>query len=81
MRYCRERNFNFQLLLNDSLFSSKPTSKTYTAEIEEPIIELILDVNDRETDKLKNNVNLGRVAIDLKEKQKHMMSFAWVDPK
>ena len=81
MRYCRAKNYNFQLLLNDPLFSSEPTSETYTTENEAPVIESILDFNDREMDKLKNNVNFGRVAMDLKEEQKYMMSFAWVNPK
>ena len=81
MRYCRARGYNFQLLLNDPQFSTDPTSETYTAENEEPMIEQILDFNDREMNKLKNNVNFGRVAMDLKDEQKYMMSFAWVNPK
>ena len=32
-------------------------------------------------DKLKNNVKFGRVAIDLTEEQKYMISFASVNPK
>ena len=30
MEYCRSKNYNFQLLLNDPLFTSEPTSETYT---------------------------------------------------
>ena len=59
MRYCRSRQYNFQLLLNNPMFSSDPTLETYTAEKEHPTIESILDFNDREMDKLKNNVNFG----------------------
>ena len=81
MRYCRARNYNFQLLLNDPYFSSDPTSETYTMDKEEPITECILDFNEKEMDKLKNNVNFGRIAMDLKHEQKYMMSFAWVNPK
>ena len=39
MRYCRSNNYNFQMLLNDPLFSSDPTSETYTNNKEDPIIE------------------------------------------
>ena len=81
MRYCRARNYNFQLLLNDPFFSSDPTSETYTMDKEYPVTESILDFNEKEMDKLKNNVNFGRVAMELKQEQKYMMSFAWVNPK
>ena len=63
------------------MFSTEPTSETYTAGKEDPMIESILNFNDREMDKLKNNVNFGWVAMNLKEEQKYMMSFAWVNPK
>ena len=62
-------------------FSTDPMSETYTTENEEPITKSILDFNDREMDKLKNNINFGRVAMDLTKEQKYMMSFAWVNPK
>ena len=75
------REYNFQLVLNDPMFSTKPTSETYTSGKEDPMIESILDFNDREMDKLKNNVNFGWVAMNLREEQKYMMSFAWVNPK
>ena len=29
MEYCCSKNYNFQILLNDPLFSSEPTSETY----------------------------------------------------
>ena len=32
-------------------------------------------------DRLKNNVNFGRVAISLKNDQKYMMAFAWINLK
>ena len=81
MRYCRSKNYNFQLLLNDPLFSAEPTAETYTNDKEEPEVSSILDFNEREMDKLKNNVDFGRVAMDLQKEQKYMMSFAWVNPK
>ena len=80
VRYCWARNYNFQLLLHDPLFSSKSTFETYTMDKEDPMIESILDFNEKEMDKLKNNVNFGRVAMELKQEQKHMMSFAWINP-
>mgnify|MGYP000956825665 CR=1 FL=1 len=40
MRYCRSRQYNFQLLLNDPMFSTDPTSETYTAEKELPTIKV-----------------------------------------
>ena len=81
MRYCRSNNYNFQMLLNDPLFSTEPTTETYTNNKEDPIIESILDFNQKEMDSLKNNVNYGRIAMSLKEDQKYMMAFAWVNPK
>ena len=68
-------------MLNDPLFLTEPTAKTYTNDKEEPIISFIVDFNEREMDKLKNNVNFRRVAMDLQEEQKYMMSFAWINPK
>ena len=53
MRYCRSKNYNFQLLLNDPLFSSEPISETYMNNKEDPTIESILDFNKREMDSLK----------------------------
>ena len=76
MRYCRSKNYNFQLLLNDPLFSSEPTSETYLNDQEQPTVESTLDFNQQELDSLKNNMNFGRVAINLQEEQKYMMSFA-----
>ena len=81
MTYCRSKNYNFQLLLNDPLFSSEPTSETYMNNKEEPTIESILDFNKREMDSLKNNVNFGRIAMALNDDQKYMMAFAWINPK
>ena len=81
MKYCWAKNYNFQSLLNDPLFSSELTSETYTTEHEDPTIESILDFNDREMDKLKNKMDFGRVAMNLQEEQKYMMSFAWLNPK
>ena len=76
MTYCRSKNYNFQLLLNDPMFSSEPTSETYMNIKEEPTIESILDFNQREMDSLKNNVNFGRIAMSLNSDQKYMMAFA-----
>ena len=45
MRYCRSKNYNFQLLLNDPLFSCEPTSETYINDQEQPTVESILDFN------------------------------------
>ena len=81
MRYCRSKNYNFQLLLNDPLFQNEPQSETYMNNQDEPTVESILDFNAREMDSLKNNINFGRVALDLSDDQKYMMSFAWVNPK
>ena len=81
MRYCRSNNYNFQMLLNDPLFSTDPTTETYTNNKEDPIIESILDFNEKEMDSLKNNVNYGRIAMSLNQDQKYMMAFAWVNPK
>ena len=81
IKYCRSKNYNFQLLLNDPLFSSEPTSETYLNGEEEPKIESVLDFNDKEMDSLKNNVDYGRIAMNLQQEQKYMMSFAWVNPK
>ena len=44
------------------------------------MIESILDFNDKEIDRLKNNIFFGKVAMELKEGQKCMVSFAWVNP-
>ena len=81
MRYCRSKNYNFQLLLNDPLFSTGPTSETYLNDQEIPKIESVLDFNQKEMDSLKNNVDYGRIAMNLQNEQKYMMSFAWVNPK
>ena len=81
VKYCRSKNYDFQLLLNDPLFSSEPTSETYLNGEEEPKIESVLDFNDKEMDSLKNNVDYGRIAMNLQQEQKYMMSFAWVNPK
>ena len=83
MKYCRSKNYNFQLLLNDPLFSSEkpPTSETYLNDQEEPKIESVLDFNEKEMDSLKNNIDYGRIAMNLQQEQKYMMSFAWVNPK
>ena len=48
MTYCRSKMYNFQLLLNDPLFSSEPTSETYKNDEEDPIVESILDFNSKE---------------------------------
>ena len=32
-------------------------------------------------DSLKKNVDYGRIAMNLQQEQKYMMSFAWVNPK
>ena len=80
MRYCRAKNYNFQLLFIDSLFSSEPNSETYKMDKEDPMIESILDFNEKEMDKLKNNINFDRVAMELKQEHKYMMSFAWINP-
>ena len=81
LTYCRSKKYNFQLLLNDLLFSSEPTSETYKNDEDDPIIESILDFNSKEIEKLRNNVNFGRNARCLTGEQKYMMSFAWVNPK
>ena len=44
-------------------------------------MESILNFNSKEMEKLKNNVTFGRNAMSLTCEQKHMMSFAWVNPK
>ena len=41
MRYCWSKNYNSQLLLNDPLFSSNPTSEMYVNNNEDPVIESI----------------------------------------
>ena len=38
---------------------------------EEPTVESILDFNKQEMDSLKNNVNFGRIAMNLQEEQKY----------
>ena len=81
MTYCRSKNYNFQLLLNDPLMSSDPTSETYMNNQEEPTTESILDFNQREMDSLRNNINFGRIAMSLNDNQKYMMAFAWINPK
>ena len=81
MTYCRSKKYNFQFLLNDTLFALEPTSETYKNDKEDAIIESILDFNTKEMKKLKNNVNFGRNAMSLIGEQKYMMSFAWVNPK
>ena len=81
MTYCRSKKYNFQLLLNDPLFSSEPTSETYKNDGEDLIIESILDFNNKEIEKLNNNVNFGRNVMNLTGEKKYMMSFAWVNPK
>ena len=48
---------------------------------EESQIESVLDFNEKEMDSLKNNVDHGRLAMNLQQEQKYMMSFAWVNPK
>ena len=53
MEYCRSKNYNFQILLNDPFFSSKPTSETYKNDRKNPIIESILDFNSREMENFK----------------------------
>ena len=67
IRYCRSKNYNFQLLLNDPLFSTDPTAETYMNDKEEPTVTSILDFNKREMDKLKNNVTFGRVTMNLQD--------------
>ena len=67
MRYCRSKNYNFQLLLNDPLFSSEPISETYLNNVEDPKIESVLDFNKKEMDSLKNNIDYGRTAMHLQE--------------
>ena len=59
----------------------KPITETYTNNKEDPIIESILDFNQKEIDSLKNNVNYGRIAMSFNEDQKYMMAFVWVNPK
>ena len=81
MKYCTSKNYNVQLLLNDPLFSSKPTSETYLNDEEEPKIESVLNFNDKEMDSLKNNVDYGRITMNLQQEQKYLMSFTWVNPK
>ena len=70
MKYCRSKNYNFQLLLNDPLFSSEPTSETYLNDQEEPKIESVLDFNEKEMDSLKNNLDYGRIAMNLQQEQR-----------
>ena len=49
MRYCLSKHYNFQLLLNGPLFSSYPTSETYTKnDKEQPVLEPILDWDEKE---------------------------------
>ena len=61
IEYCRSKNNNFQLLLNDPLFSSELTSKTYTNDRKNPIIESMLDFDKREMEKLQTNISFGRI--------------------
>ena len=81
IRYCQSKVYNFQLLLNSPLFLSELKAETYANDIEETKISSILDFNERETDNLKNNVNFRRVAMNLQEEQKYIISFAWVNRK
>ena len=81
MRYCRSHNYNFQLLLNNPLFPCEPTSETYTNDKEEHKIESMLDFNQKEMEKQKDNILLVRTAMSLNDNQKYMISFAWVNPK
>ena len=67
MRYCRLKNYNFQLLLNNPLFSSEPISESYLNNVEDPKIESVLDFNKKEMDSLKNNIDYGRTAMHLQE--------------
>ncbi len=43
---------------------------TYINNKEEPIIESMLDFNSKEMDSLKNNVDYGRIDMNLQEEQK-----------
>ncbi len=59
MRYCRSKNYNFQLLLNDLFFQNEPQLETYMNNQDEPTVESILDFNSREMDVLKIMLTLG----------------------
>ena len=69
------------MLLNDPLFSTGPTSETYLNDQEIPKIKSVSEFNQKEMDSLKKNVDYGRIAMNLQQEQKYMMSFAWVNPK
>ena len=62
------------MLSTDPLFSTDPTTETYTNDEEDPIIESSLDFNEKEMDSLKNNVNYCRIAMSLNKDQKYMMT-------
>lgn len=49
-KYYRTKNYNFQLLLNVPLFSTEPKSETYINNKVEPIIESMLDFNNKKMD-------------------------------
>lgn len=69
MKYFETRNYNFQLLLNDLLFSSEPTSETHKNDKEDPTVKSSLDFDDQDMDKkLKSDDNFGRISTNLKEK-------------
>ena len=70
IEYCRSKNYNFQILFNDPLFSSKPTSETYKNDRKNPIVEMILDFNSREMEKLQTNVSFDRTSLNLDKEQK-----------
>ena len=58
MRYCLSKHYNFQLLLNGPLFSSDPTAETYTNDKEQPVLESILDLNEKEIYKKNKSWNM-----------------------
>ena len=71
MRNCRRsKSYNFQLLLNDPLFFSNPTSEIYTNNKEDLMIDSFLDFDEKEIYSLTNNMEFGRVAFNLKENHK-----------
>ena len=78
MKYCRSKNYNFQLLLNDPFFSEL-TSDTYLNDQEDPKIEPVFNFNKKEMDSFINSVDYGRIAMNLQQEQKYMPELSQVD--
>ena len=56
----------------------EPTSKTYTDDKEEIVIESILYFDELKKNSLKYNMESSRLALNLTSNQKYMMSLVWL---